>query len=373
MTAEANHDYDPAYKAVAPDDFPAMLDVDRYGARTNAFDKIISATNDHFWDPMDSRYIDFSRPFDLTKEYLMPPETIIEFKAGVADKIPEKDHIRFANMINHHVLSGVLHGEQAALNLSASLCHILLDPGAQEYAANQAREEARHVTGFTNYIMSRFGYVWPCGGVLRELLSELVATPIVWKKLVGMQMVLEGMAMGTFASVYRNTNDPVLRTMTQFVMSDEAFHHKFGKIWADRTIPHLPEDERSKIEDWAWEVFQRLLSNLNSPELKKDIYAQFGLDWRYVNDAVNEALSNAKKRKSLGKATSVFRTFIKTLLRAGIITARTAPKYAAFVDMEELHTEGDKMIGDDIADEGIRHLRELNKTGGLFVSLNAAE
>ena len=85
------------------------------------------------------------------------------------------------------------------------------------------------------------------------------------------------------------------------------------------------------------------------------------------------ALENSRQRKSLCKSTSVFRTFIKTLVKAGLITGRTAPKYAAFVDMEELHVEGDRQIGDEIADEGIRALREINKTGGLFVSLNAAE
>ena len=64
---------DPAYNAVDPHDFPAMLDVNRYGERSTAFDKIISATHDHFWDPLDKKYIDFSKPFDMTKEYLVNP------------------------------------------------------------------------------------------------------------------------------------------------------------------------------------------------------------------------------------------------------------------------------------------------------------
>ena len=51
---------DPAYDAVRPDDFPAMMEADRYGQRSTAFDKIISATHDHFWDPLDSKYVDFS-------------------------------------------------------------------------------------------------------------------------------------------------------------------------------------------------------------------------------------------------------------------------------------------------------------------------
>ena len=42
-----------------------MLELDRYNARSTAFDKIISATHDHFWDPLDKTYIDFDEPFDM--------------------------------------------------------------------------------------------------------------------------------------------------------------------------------------------------------------------------------------------------------------------------------------------------------------------
>jgi len=56
---------DNAYDAVAADDFPAMLETGRYGNRSTAFDKIISATHDHFWDPLDKKYIDFTEPYDM--------------------------------------------------------------------------------------------------------------------------------------------------------------------------------------------------------------------------------------------------------------------------------------------------------------------
>ena len=60
---------DPAYEAVDPKDFKVMMEVDRYGSRSDSFDKIISATHDHFWDPLDKKYIDFTLPFDLENEY----------------------------------------------------------------------------------------------------------------------------------------------------------------------------------------------------------------------------------------------------------------------------------------------------------------
>src|SRR5262249_53757367 len=171
--------YDKAYDAVAPEDFAAMLEVPRYSRRSTAFDKIISATHDHFWDPLDKNYIDFDQPFDLATRPIMPAETVIELRSAVADKLDERQKIQLSNDVPHWSISNLLHGEQGALSLSASLCHVLLDPGAQEYAANQAREEARHVAGFSRYIAKRWGAPLPVGRTIATVLADLVGTPEV--------------------------------------------------------------------------------------------------------------------------------------------------------------------------------------------------
>src|SRR5206468_393561 len=190
-TTMENITKDAAYNAVDPADFPAMLDVNRYGQRSTAFDKIIAATHDHFWDPLDKKYIDFSTPFDMENEYLVNPELNSDLKTAIGDKLDERGKIKLVNLDTWWSFSSILHGEQGALSLSASLCHILRDPGAQEYAANQTREEARHVTAFSKYIQARWGKPVPVGPALGGLLVEMVGSPLVWKKLVGMQMLVE--------------------------------------------------------------------------------------------------------------------------------------------------------------------------------------
>ena len=283
--------YDKAYDAVAPEDFPAMLEVPRYGRRSNAFDGIISATHDHFWDPLDKNYIDFDQPFDMANLPIMPAETMIELRCEVVDQPTDaRQKIQLSNDVTHWSISNLLHGEQGALSLSASLCHVLLDPGAQEYAANQAREEARHVAGFTRYIATRWGAPLPVGKTIATVLADLVSTPEVYKKIVGMQMLVEGLAMGAFATLNAKTNDPVLRRLVQLVMSDEAFHHRFGRLWAAKTIRHLSDDEHKKVEDWSAQLFQMLLFNLINTEQKQVIYAKYGLDWEWVRDAVQRNL-----------------------------------------------------------------------------------
>ena len=355
---------DPAYNAVDPTDFPAMMEVERYGARSSAFDKIISATHDHFWDPLDPKYIDFtSVPWDLDTQDIQPDEMVPALQTDYVrehfEKHPEL-RIRFKNEIARWSLSAILHGEQGALNLSASLCHVLRDPGAQEYAANQTREEGRHVTAFAKYIKARWGSPLPCGQVLADLLVEIVHAPEVYKKIVGMQMLVEGLAMGAFATMYQRWNDPLATKLMQLVMTDEAFHHKFGKIWADRTIPKLNAEEHEIVENWAAHCFQTLLFNLVAPHQMRDIYARFGLDPDKVMEEFQKIATDDERREQMKESTNIFRVLVKTLVNAGIVTDRTKAFYAMYVDLEELKSEGDTMVGDAIAEDGIRYLQTIN-------------
>jgi hypothetical protein len=176
--------HDAAYETVAQDDFAAMLAVERYGGRSNAFDAIIGATHDHFWDPHNPAYLDYTQPFDLERDSLMPLERFPELNCAATAHLDCYQKIRLANEVQRWNLSNILHGEQGALSLSASLCDILLDPGAQEYAANQAREEARHVAAFGRYIAVRWGTPYPVGQLLGDFLSDIVRTPLVYKKAI---------------------------------------------------------------------------------------------------------------------------------------------------------------------------------------------
>ncbi len=353
--------YDSAYNTVDRDDFAAMIEVERYADRADAFDEIISATRDHFWDPNDPRYIDFdAEPFDVDNQLIMPRDFCVELNCAVADRLDEKQQIQLANESTRFQLSSILHGEQGAFSLSASLCQVMRDPGAQEYASNQAREEARHVNGFSRYVSKRWGTPLQCGPTLASLMDEIVMAPEVYKKLVGMQMLIEGLAMGAFATISSKTHDPTLKRLIQLVMSDEAFHHRFGKIWADKTVPKLTAEQHEVVEDWAAHCFQVLLFNLVNSEQKQAIYPQFGLEWEWVRGAILEAFSDEDRRKTMRESTNIFRVLIKTLLKAGIITERTRHVYGQWVDMAELDRESDEVAGADVADAMLKELAQVN-------------
>src|SRR6516162_3174614 len=166
--------YDSTYDAVHRSDFLALLETGRYRRRSHRFDEIIARTEEHYWTPDDPDYIDFSMPWDMNQP-LVPDEFAPELKTAIGDKLDECQKVQLINESTRWRLCAILHGEQGALNLSASLCDILVDPAAQEYAANQAREEARHVHAFSNYIAARFGgRILPVGETLGKLLDSMV-------------------------------------------------------------------------------------------------------------------------------------------------------------------------------------------------------
>jgi 1,2-phenylacetyl-CoA epoxidase catalytic subunit len=349
-----------AYNTIARDEFPLLMDVERYPKRSPDFEEIIARTEEHFWNPEDPDYIDFRAPW-RADEPILPLDFIAELQSAVADRLDDGQKVAFANASAQWTLSNILHGEQGALSLSASLAEMFVDPGAQEYAANQVREEARHVHAFTNYMIARYGgRSLPPGDTLGSLLTTLVTTDVVYKKIVGMQMLVEGLAMGAFATLHTKANDPLLRRLCQLVMTDEAFHHKFGKIWARSTLPELTAEQHEAVEDWAEECFRTLLHNLVNAEQKRILYPRFGLDPAWVQGALLEVFTDEHRRSLMRKSTDVFRTLIKTLLQAGIITERTRATYAQWVDMDELKNEGDTIVGDAIAEEGIQYLKDVN-------------
>jgi hypothetical protein len=105
--------FDSAYRTVSRDDFPAMLEIDRYAQRSPYFEEIIARSEEHFWNPEDPDYIDFSAP-PPPGEPLLPFNFIVEAHTAVLDRLDEGQKIEFANTSARWTVSGLLHGEQGA-------------------------------------------------------------------------------------------------------------------------------------------------------------------------------------------------------------------------------------------------------------------
>ena len=185
----------------------------------------------------------------------------------------------------------------------------------------------------------------------------MVGAPEVYKKIVGMQMLVEGLAMGAFATLYQKLAGPARwSSCCQLVMTDEAFHHKFGKIWADRTIPKLSRKRHEPGRRLGGAMLpDPAVQPRQSPSRCRSSTSEFGLDpaGRARRDH-GSLWRRQQRREDMKQAANIFRVLIKTLLNAGIITDRTRGFYGMYVDMDELKNEGTRMVGDDIAEEGIK-------------------
>ena len=104
----------------------------------------------------------------------MLPERIQALRRAVLDRLDDGHQIKLRNEIMRWQISNIIHAEQGAPNLSTSLANFLLDAGAQEFATNQAREEARHVAEFFYYMKARWSGAYPVGVVLGDLLDGLI-------------------------------------------------------------------------------------------------------------------------------------------------------------------------------------------------------
>ena len=199
---------DMVYESVAPDDFESMLELDRYEKRSTAFDKIISATHDHFWDPLDKKYIDFAEPFDM--------ENVAD-DAGGPDS-PAPDSLRSDNLEKTEAetdplrqpdrscgrFSSILHGEQGALEPVGFALPRAVRPGR---AGIRRQPDPRRSPPRHRLRQVHQGALGPAASPAarrcRRCWSTSSRAPEVYKKIIGMQMLVEGLAMGAFATFYQ--------------------------------------------------------------------------------------------------------------------------------------------------------------------------
>lgn len=347
-----------AFTAIPNGSFVEMLELDRFIDRAGNFDRIISASEKHYWNPLDDRYLDLSLPFDVANEPIFEEGAFACLHIpAVQERLADRaERARFINKIAWIRLSGLLHGEQGALNLSASLCAVLTDQGAQEYAANQTREEARHVTAFARYIKCRFGQPAPCTPPLRDFMREIVESEDATKKIIGMQVIIEGMAMGSLGSLYKILRDPSGKRLVQLVMTDEAFHHKFGRMWVDDILPTLSALELARVQAWTDHCLKDFIVRMNPPLELHVLQKDFGLDPFMLH---RELCKLPPSRTSEGLGTrETFRVLTTALLDSGLLSEQSKYLYAQYISENKSNSLQSER--DFIVEQGLEFLSKAN-------------
>jgi hypothetical protein len=151
-------------------------------------------------------------------------------------------------------LSQFMHGEQGALLATAQLVDSVDNIDSKMYAASQVVDEARHVDVYNRYVHTKIGFSYPINSHLRTLL-DLILKDSRWDmKFLGMQIMVEGLALAAFGMIRTTTQEPLLRELTAYIMGDEARHVAFGILSLRDFYREQPESVRREREDFVFEA-----------------------------------------------------------------------------------------------------------------------
>ncbi len=221
------------------------------------------------------------------------------------------------------MLSNFLHGEQGALMVASQLVNAVPHMDGKFYAATQTLDEARHVEVFAAYIRE-LDEVQPIMPSLKRLLDATLGVEDWMKKAVGMQIVVEGLALYVFRDMRHETAEPLLKQLLTYVSRDEARHTGYGIKYLGHVVPTLGEAERSELEDFAFEASRMLADSRQGATMRSsvlDIWREAGLDPAEALERIGRERELLDRRS--GGAAGPIRGFVMPTLRAiGLMSER---------------------------------------------------
>ena len=164
-------------------------------------------------------------------------------------------------------LSQFMHGEQGALIVASQLTGAVPWMDAKYYAATQTMDEARHVEVFSRYLREKLEWEWPINPNLKQLLDIIICDRRWDFKYLGMQILVEGLAMAAFANMYQLAVEPLVKDLVHYVMKDESRHVAFGVISLKDYYDDMPENEKRDREDFVIEACELMRDRLIGEEI----------------------------------------------------------------------------------------------------------
>jgi hypothetical protein len=221
-------------------------------------------------------------------------------------------------------LSQFLHGEQGALVVCGQLVNSIPELDAKLYASTQVVDEGRHVEVFERYV-KKLHKIYPVDPLLKAILDEILATNLWELKLVGMQMLVEGLAIAAFNLMRKQTADPTLSQLLDYVLQDEGRHVNFGYFALRRAIPEMESSKREYLEDFCFRACDALYSRDERTGFQsiKTVWQEMGWDadkiWR-------DSVANSQTTKHFNSFLFAD-NLMPRLVRLGLISDRIAPRY----------------------------------------------
>ena len=236
-------------------------------------------------------------------------------------KVPE-----LRRNIASYMLSNFLHGEQGALLATAQIVNCVPSADAKLYAAAQVMDEARHVEAYDRYLRDKVELVYPITQPLKQLLDTILTDSRWDMKYLGMQIMVEGIALAAFGLIHQSSSEPLIREITERIMQDEARHVAFGVLSLKDVYREMPENELRDREEFIVESSRLMRDRFLGP----DGWARLGLPKRECEEA-----SEKSEMMQLFR-TLLFSKIVPNVKRLGLLTPRVRQ---GFADLGILHFE----------------------------------
>jgi hypothetical protein len=246
-----------------------------YDLSIPALKRLISLSNKSQWNAED---IDWNRPLSRRGgEYEQVLEWHGIYRYDYVRSLPPHKSEELARQFVAFEFSQILHGEQAALMLAGQLTSSVSDLDARIFAANQAKDEARHVVANRD-LVQRIGPIYPCGEFLEENLEGLLESKLWPKQVLGLQLFLEARALLSFRQHLLFVKDPVFRDVIMRIERDEAHHVAFGIQYLKDCIAELSAEERAEVVAYA-QFLNENVWVMTRPEEYRAAFEECDLDY----------------------------------------------------------------------------------------------
>ncbi len=184
----------------------------------------------------------------------------------------DKEWLQFGVESQNWTLSQFMHGEQGALVCTAKIVESVPWIDAKYYAATQVVDEARHVEVFSKYLDDKLSGHYPINAHLRMLLDDIIADKRWDMTYLGMQIMVEGLALAAFGFMHQMTTEPLLKQLLRYVMSDESRHVAFGVLSLQEYYDQLSAGEIRERQEFAFEAAVRMRDRF----LQQEVWDRMG-------------------------------------------------------------------------------------------------
>jgi hypothetical protein len=190
----------------------------------------------------------------------------------------DKEWLEFGIESRRWTLSQFLHGEQGALICTAKIVETVPWYDAKLYASTQVVDEARHVEVFARYLDEKMGGMYPVNAHLKMLLDDIIKDSRWDMTYLGMQIMIEGLALAAFGYLHELTGEPLLKKLLRYVMSDEARHVAFGVLSLKEAYEDMTDAEIKDRQEFAFEASIRMRDRF----LQQEVWERMGVKPRDV-------------------------------------------------------------------------------------------